>query len=405
MKIAMLILITTSSFCQSEVITVKGRVLDAKTKTPLVNANIGLKNLPHGTASDTEGGFEFSIPNQFLNDTLFVSYVGYRAYANKLSNLDLSNVNIMLEESPTILDEITILEKRLYKLEIKKLEASMKLVKGNLYASKAEVTNDEYNNFLTYLLQSNQTSIYNKCKPEFSTYKGSLLAFFKGYHIPHLESKETKYDKNYDDYPIVNITHAAAKAYCEWLTNQYNNSSGKKKYKQVTFRLPGLKEWQIAALGYKKFQSWNLDENDVEVGIPENPSDEVSKKSRTIPVKGNDILYPWYGVYDYRNKAQNIKGCWLGNFKVPSDSKNCMVLRPGGDGYLITGKVATYFPNGMGLYDVVGNVAEMLEENGKACGGSWDHAPEESTIVSINNYSRASGAVGFRVFMDVIVDK
>ncbi|HMI67577.1 MAG TPA: hypothetical protein VK517_16165 [Cyclobacteriaceae bacterium] len=56
-----------------------------------------------------------------------------------------------------------------------------------------------------------------------------------------------------------------------------------------------MKEWQIAALGYKKFQSWNIDENTVEVGVPANTSDELSKQTRTIPFKGSDILYPGTG--------------------------------------------------------------------------------------------------------------
>ena len=51
---------------------------------------------------------------------------------------------------------------------------------------------------------------------------------------------------------------------------------------------------------------------------------------------------------------------------------------------------------------MVGNVAEMISEKGKACGGSWNNLPEESTIVSINSYSGTSGSVGFRVFMEVI---
>jgi hypothetical protein len=49
-------------------------------------------------------------------------------------------------------------------------------------------------------------------------------------------------------------------------------------------------------------------------------------------------------------------------------------------------------------------VAEMVAEKGKACGGSWNHAPENATISSINEYSNSSGAVGFRVFMEVIND-
>ena len=65
---------------------------------------------------------------------------------------------------------------------------------------------------------------------------------------------------------------------------------------------------------------------------------------------------------------------------------------------------ASYFPNDMGLYDVVGNVAEMVDEKGKACGGSWDDLPEESTIHSVKSYAKVDDTIGFRVFMEVIAE-
>ena len=388
-----------------ENIIMTGKVLDAKTKRPLVNASIGLKSAHFSTSSEVDGSFKFLFPDKFSNDSLFVSYVGYKAFTDKITELDLTDKVYLLEESSTLLDEVTILEQRLYKFEIKKLEASMKQIKGNLYASKTEVTNQEYSQFLGYLLRSNQASRYEKYKPDITQYDGALLTFFKGYHLVHRKSKETKYDKDYSDDPVVNISYEAAIAYCEWFTELYNNTQGKKKFTKVKFRLPQLKEWQIAALGYPKFQSWDIEENEVEVGIPKYPGEEVAIKYRIIPVKGNDILYPWYTVYNYRNKAQNNKNCWLGNFKVPPGSALCLAMPPSGDGFAVTAMVASYFPNGMGLYDVVGNAAEMIDEKGKACGGSWDHAPEESTILSVLTFKGPQGTVGFRVFMDVLVEK
>ncbi|HMI67578.1 MAG TPA: hypothetical protein VK517_16170 [Cyclobacteriaceae bacterium] len=72
------------------------------------------------------------------------------------------------------------------------------------------------------------------------------------------------------------------------------------------------------------------------------------------------------------------------------------------DGFVMAGPVAQYFPNEMGFFDVVGNVAEMTDEKGKACGGSWNHVPQESTIVSINSYSGPDASIGFRIFMEVL---
>ncbi|HEX5169075.1 MAG TPA: SUMF1/EgtB/PvdO family nonheme iron enzyme [Cyclobacteriaceae bacterium] len=391
--------------CFAQNIVICGKVIDAKTKQPLISANIGIIGFARGAISDAEGIFKLSIPNKLLDDTLFISYVGYRTLKKAVSAIPRNYTSFALEEVAILLDEVTILEQHPYKFESKKTEASMKQVKGNLYASSTEVTNAQYNQFLNHLIRNNQKSLYEKYKPDISHYEGTLLAFFKGYHIPHKESKDSRYTNDFNENPVVNISYESAVAYCEWLTEQYNNQSGKKKFHKVTFRLPTLKEWQIAALGYKKFQSWNIEENEVEVGIPKHPGEEIGAKKIMMKVKDNDILYPWFGAHDYRDKAQNSKNCWMGNFKIPEGSDSCFIARPAGDGYFITAKVASYFPNGMGLYDVVGNVEEMIDEKGKACGGSWAHLPEESTMTSVHSYLGASGTVGFRVFMVVVSER
>jgi len=379
-------------------IVLPGNVLDAKTKLPLVNAAVRMKNHALGTYTDHAGKFGLPLPDSFLEDTLMISYVGYKTRKIVVARTGIIDNTYLLEESPTVLDEVTILARRKDKFEIKKLESSMRLVRGNLYASNIELTNKEYNKFLSYLLQTDQNKLYQKYKPDISAHQGSMLSFFKGYHIEPDDSRESAYE--YGDYPVVNITHDAALAYCEWLTRQYNNSKGKKKYKQAVFRLPTLSEWQITALGYPRFQSWNLEENEIEVRIPDKPGEMLGARKKTIPFKGSDIRYPWHGGYEYRNKPQNNKNCWLGNFSVPEGAVSCYIYRPGGDGYSIIGKCASYFPNDMGFYDVVGNVAEMIDEKGKACGGSWNHPPEESTLTSILNYSGTTGFVGFRIFME-----
>ncbi|WP_165823791.1 formylglycine-generating enzyme family protein [Pseudochryseolinea flava] len=286
-----------------------------------------------------------------------------------------------------------------HQLDLKEIEGIFKKVKDNVYAQEYEVTNVQYNTFLNYLHINGQDGLYSKFNFDLSRYEEPALSFMKTYTANRVATKKDKY---FTRYPAVNISYESAVAYCEWLTDQYNKQAGR-KYKKVKFRLPSIKEWQIAALGYAKVQTWELDENNVEVGIPKNATDELTKDHRTIPVKGNDILYPWYRSFNYRNKVLNSRGCSLGNFKFPDDQKPCLPAKMiSVDGFVMMSMVQAYFPNDIGLYDVVGNVSEMTEEKGKSCGGSWNHVPEESTIRSVNNYDRPDPAVGFRVFMEVL---
>lgn len=144
------------------------------------------------------------------------------------------------------------------KINWKELEESHRVVKGNLYAFRTELTNKEYNIFLDNLRETNSTELYDKCKFNLDSYDAAALAFFKGYHSPYnVIFKKGRNRASYTTSPAVNISFEAALAYCDWLTEQYNNNPGK-KFKKVKFRLPTIKEWQIAALGYPKFQSWEL---------------------------------------------------------------------------------------------------------------------------------------------------
>jgi formylglycine-generating enzyme required for sulfatase activity len=287
-----------------------------------------------------------------------------------------------------------------YALDVKKLEDAVRIIKDNIYAMESEVTNEAYNNFLKHLVDTKQLDLYERYKIDLSQYTEPTLSFMKSYHAPQLANKKEKY---FTQYPIVNISYESAKAYCEWLTEQYNHQAAR-KYKKVIFRLPSINEWQVSAAGLPKATSWVLGENQAEVKIFEDGK-EFSKHFQTkiVSMAEPDILYPWFKAYNYRNKSLNHKGCSLGNFKYPDTQIPCQRSKMNtADGWWLMAQVNSYFPNDVGLYDVVGNVAEMTNEKGKACGGSWNHSPEESTIKSINEYKGPDSAIGFRVFMEVI---
>jgi formylglycine-generating enzyme required for sulfatase activity len=288
-----------------------------------------------------------------------------------------------------------------YKLETKSIEGKFKQVKDNVYAGESEVTNREYISFLKFLSENKLSTTYEVSRFQLDQYEEPALSFMKGYHADRMPTKKQKYFLNH---PAVNVSYEGAIAYCEWLTEQYNRSA-ERKYKKVRFRLPKINEWQIAALGYKKVQSWNISENMIELRIPKNETEEICHKGcekKIVPFNESQILYPWYGAYNYRNRVLNSKGCVLGNFKWDDSAKPCLAKIVSMDGFTLMAPVQSYFPNDIGLYDVVGNVAEMTSEKGKACGGSWNHPAEQSTILSVNEYNGANSEVGFRVFMEVI---
>jgi len=233
----------------------------------------------------------------------------------------------------------------------KEIENRLIKVDEMLYASKFELTNKEYRDFLSYLKTSNNLEKYNNCLYDSTKWiidnSSFLVPLEKTYH----------WHPAYDNYPVVNITQKAAELYCEWLTDQYN-SSPKRIYKKVLFRLPTEIEWKRIA----------------------NP----------LP----DNVLPWYGGFAY---DQN--GVYLANVKFRRLESNGVVLTD--DGGLNQVMVGTYKANKLGAYDVIGNVCEMTQE-GSILGGSWDNFVGECGIDKSQNYNLPDPRVGFRFVMEVI---
>jgi CarboxypepD_reg-like domain len=113
--------IATCGFSQ-EYFLLKGKVLDQKSKEELPYANINVKNFSIGTVSNESGEFEFSVPIDLENDTLVVSYIGYKTFGERISNLTESKT-IYLEESPIVLSEVTVSSEGARKLVEKALKA------------------------------------------------------------------------------------------------------------------------------------------------------------------------------------------------------------------------------------------------------------------------------------------
>jgi formylglycine-generating enzyme required for sulfatase activity len=393
-------LLTSVTFAQTRLV-ITGDVKDSNTGQPLAYATIGVSNHTDQTVSDSVGRFELKLPASAKNDTLIVTYLGYSRFEKPLSQIAPFE-HIVLTEFATMLAEVTIVHS---KLDLRDIDRNVRLIRDNLYAMDNEVTNIEYYIFLAWLEDYGKTDLKSKHDFKLDGYPASVKEFYQRYHKPGDPRHDVKRHRrdsvsSHNRYPAVNITHEDAVEYCKWLTGRYNENTKKKKFKKVLFRLPTLNEWQIAALGDPKFQSWQLHDNIVEVIVSKDTMNVFKGERKKMKID-DTILYPWFKVYFMRSRVYNQFGCYLGNFKIDVD-RNCPSRASAYDGFSMMARTRSYFPNDIGLYDVCGNVAEMIDEEGKACGGSWKELPEKSTIQSVKNYSGPDETIGFRVFMEVI---
>jgi formylglycine-generating enzyme required for sulfatase activity len=232
---------------------------------------------------------------------------------------------------------------------------------------KTEVSNLNYREFLYDLKKNGDLDKYKIAQIDsalWSTKNWNNSAYENYYHM-HFA---------YNHYPVVNITREGAELYCEWLTEKVNsllNGSSK-----IIFRLPTHAEWLKAAKGKLELAS-----------------------------------YAWGGY-----RLQNAEGSYMcnciafggecisrdstGNYKVEKVSYDHIGVT--GDYADITAPVKSYWPNGYGLYNVNGNVAEMIADKRIVAGGSWNDPGYDVRNESFKNYTGAARNVGFRVVATIV---
>lgn len=81
-------LLTLGAFAQS---TIKGRVVDAITKEPLIGASVGVKGTTNGVSVGLDGSFKLSASS---NATLVVSYIGYISKEITATSEDLGDISL-----------------------------------------------------------------------------------------------------------------------------------------------------------------------------------------------------------------------------------------------------------------------------------------------------------------------
>lgn len=243
-------------------------------------------------------------------------------------------------------------------LNIKSTQKSLAKINDSLYFSRYEVTNNQYSIFLKQLREGKQTAEYQSVQIDTAKWRDLTV-----YNEPLVKYYHTH--QAYANYPVVNISFEGATLFCKWLTDQYN-SSNKRKYKKVEFRLPTEEEWIEAAKG----------------GNPK-------------------AIYPWEG-----NEMLTKRGLFRCNFIRAADDYMGVAGKLNDNADIIAPSKC-YWPNKYGLYNMSGNVAEMIAEKGKTKGGSWLDKAEAMKIESIGKFATFETpmpTIGFR-FVMVLIEK
>ncbi|MFY9281149.1 MAG: SUMF1/EgtB/PvdO family nonheme iron enzyme [Bacteroidia bacterium] len=223
------------------------------------------------------------------------------------------------------------------------------------FMAATEVTNFQWKEFLMYLKQEGRMEEYRDNILDTTVWR-PLLAYnepFVDYYYQH---------KAYSEYPAVGMTLKQAQAYANWLTEIY---ALKNQSVKIIFSVPTKKQWIRAARG-----EWQTH-------------------------------YPWDGKY-----MRNSKGAYLSNFKnydaanihynTEINKYEVMSMSQCMEG-TITAPAESYYPNKFGIYNMSGNVAELVSDDTVAMGGSWNDTGYDVRVESEQPATQPKSTIGFRM--------
>ena len=248
---------------------------------------------------------------------------------------------------------------------------------------KGEVTNKEYLDFLIYFKTKDPT-YYQKIFPDTLVWRTPIA-----YNEPYVEHYLRH--PSYQDYPVVGVSHQQAKMYCQWLTEKYNKNPDR-IFKKVIYRLPTEAEWIYAAKGGNGHATFPWNGSYMRAG-----NGDLMANSNQLGIEGiyRDTLYEkdpngnFKEIYIYRAGPHNYMGA-AGALNDAAD---------------ITAPSISYWPNAFGLYNMAGNVCEMVAEQGITHGGSWKdpgHYLQNQVRQFYEGEESASSKRGFRYVIEVV---
>lgn len=217
----------------------------------------------------------------------------------------------------------------------------------------------------------------------------------------------------YANYPVVGVSYSQAEAFAEWFSAQVNANEDR-VFKEVSFRLPTEEEWEYAAKGDHDYSylPWGNSTTVDEKGTPRANFHMVSQLSvYREPERLNpegEILTPPRLISSGMLEAVSEES----SFYQPE----------------LTVPVNSFAPNSYGLYQMAGNVAEMVdayyyrdasvyefshdlkgvkseEPWGVTKGGSWRDTGfylQYPVRQYYDDEQSSSSSVGFRLVMDVV---
>lgn len=236
-----------------------------------------------------------------------------------------------------------------------------KKIANNLFFDQTEITNFMWMEYLFWQKKNfgKESEEFKKSLPDTTIWnvKKDVKSPYMSHYLRH---------PAYREYPVVGISYEQAVNFCAWRTERVKEMFEIQKQKDkksiypkvFEYRLPTKEEWERVA--------------------------KVGNSLKTIK-KLEGAKYSGH-------KTSNLKR---------GKGNNAGVAGKLNDNADVTAPVFSYWPNKYGLYNLIGNVAEMTAEKGVAKGGSWKHQEKDVDVEKDFKYSGPTQWLGFRCVLEV----
>lgn len=273
----------------------------------------------------------------------------------------------------------------------------------SFFMQKFEVSNRQYLEFVNAMLE--EDSVIGKTfLPDTLVWRdrqGNNEAYVE-YYLRH---------PAYENYPVVGVSYNQVKAFAAWTTKKYNDNPDR-VFKAVKFRLPTEEEWEFASKGGNHYSYLPWGHN-----ATLNSKGEAYANFRGVSQLS---VYRDSVVLDYGGEVKK-RPVYL--------STGAMMAAENPQGYNsdVTAPVNSFEPNPYGLYNMAGNVEELIDAYylrdpkmyefmtdervksdapwGVTKGGSWNDTgyylqyPVRQFYATPDDASRETG---FRLVMEVV---
>jgi formylglycine-generating enzyme required for sulfatase activity len=235
-------------------------------------------------------------------------------------------------------------------------------ISDNLFMDKTEVVNLNYLEYLHYMSEDSSFQHYQNQIPTNGVWMDK--------EVPFMDSVKLSLSLGYLEYegyrfmPVVGVSYQQATNYCKWRSEiaTQNFVSTRESNYRFEYRLPTEKEWEKAALSFIDTLNIENKKYGFDTSIISPSVFNLSKTlNRTKTNKSeNESTHIPPTVYAYAEPTTLL-----------------------------------------GLHHTIGNVAEMIAEEGISKGGSWLHVPLQSTIQERIRYKYPTSWLGFRCICEV----